>query len=116
MKSAFADEAEALEHLKQMYPQLPETVIRAALEYCEKNPTSLPEGYETMDISKPPKPKEAKEVVIEGAVEIFDDPNDPRLKVIKHKEGATILTAEEAEELQAKIAQALEEQENTLSQ
>ena len=114
MKAAFADEAEAIEHLKQVYPQLPETVIRAALEFCEKNPTRLPEGYESVDITKPPKPKEAKEIVIEGAVKIFDDPDDPRLKVIKHKEGATILTAEEAKDLEAKIAQALKDQENSL--
>jgi hypothetical protein len=115
MKSVFADETDAVEHMKKVYPQLPETIIRAALEFCEKNPDSLPDGHETMDISKPPKPKETKEIVIEGAVEIFEDPNDPRLRVIKHKEGATILTAEEAKDLEAKIAQALQEQENSIS-
>ena len=115
MKSVCADQADAVEHLKKMYPQLPETVIRSAIEFCKKNPDILPDGHETIDISKPPKPKEPKEVIIEGAVEIFEDPTDPRLRVIKHKEGATILTAEEATELEAKIAQALQEQENSLS-
>ena len=57
MKSVFADQADAVEHLKKIYPQLPETVIRSAIEFCKKNPDILPDGHETIDISKHQSPR-----------------------------------------------------------
>ena len=94
---------------QEKYPHLPESAIRATIEFCLENPDSYPEGWEKMDLSRPYAPKEEKEITIEGAVEIFDNPDDPRLKIIHHKEGATILTAEEAERLQDLVAKALED-------
>lgn len=94
---------------QEKYPHLPESAIRSTIEFCLENPDKYPDGWESMDLSRPVKPKEDKEITIEGAVEIFDNPDDPRLKIIKHKEGATILTAEEAQELQDLVSKALEE-------
>ena len=101
---------DAVAYFKELYPVLPESVIKDVAEFCLQNPKRFPDGYEKIDISKPPLPKKEKEVIIEGAVEIYDNPDDPNLKVIKHREGCSILTKEEADELQEKIDKALAEQ------
>jgi len=109
-KNQFKDLDEATEYFKEVYEGLPPEVIRTVIEYCVRNPNKMPPEAEKIDITKEPTVKKEKEVVIEGAVEIFDDPNDPSLKVLKHKEGSTLLSAEEAEELQAKINEELAKQ------
>jgi hypothetical protein len=101
---------QATEYFKEIYGVLPENVIKDVIEYCLKNPKKFPDGHEKIDLSKVPLPKKEIEHIIEGAVEIYDNPDDPRLKVIKHKEGTSLLTKEEADELQEKINQALEKQ------
>ena len=109
-QNKFKDLDEATEYFKEIYKVLPESVIKDVIEFCLKNPDRFPEGHEKIDISKPPLPKKEVEKEIIGAVEIYDDPNDPNLSVIKHKDGASLLSREEADELQAKIDKALAEQ------
>jgi hypothetical protein len=109
-QNKFKDLDEATEYFKEIYKVLPESVIKDVIEFCIKNPDRFPEGHEKIDISKPPLPKKEIEKEIIGAVEIYDDPNDPNLSVIKHKDGASLLSREEADELQAKIDKALAEQ------
>ena len=101
---------DAISYFKEIYGVLPESVIKDVIEFCIKNPKKFPDGHENIDLSKVPLPKKEIEHTIEGAVEIFDNPHDPRLKIIKHKEGTSLLTKEEADELQEKINKALEEQ------
>ncbi len=101
---------DAAAYFKEIYSVLPESVIKDVIEFCMKNPKKFPDGHEKIDLSKVPLPKKEVEHIIEGAVEIYDNPDDPRLKIIKHKEGTSLLTKEEADELQAKIDKALEEQ------
>lgn len=102
---------DAVEYFSKIYEAVPESVVRDAIEYCIKYPERFPEGYKDINLKKVPKPKQPIERIIEGSVEIFDVPDDPRVKMIKHKEGATLLTADEAIELKAKIDDALEKQE-----
>jgi hypothetical protein len=101
---------QATEYFKEIYGVLPESVIKDVIEFCLKNPKKFPDGHDKIDLSKVPIPKKEIEKIIEGAVEIYDNPDDPRLKIIKHKEGTSLLTKEEAEELQEKITKALEQQ------
>ena len=101
---------DAIAYFKEIYGVLPESVIKDVIEYCVKNPKKFPDQHEKMDISKAPMPKKEIEHIIEGAVEIYDNPEDPRLKIIKHKEGTSLLTKEEADDLQEKINQAIEKQ------
>ena len=110
-KSTFDCLDDAVAYFSDIYKALPESVVRDAIEYCIKHPEKYPEGWKDIDLKKVPKPKRPKETIIDGAVEIFDVPDDPRVKMIKHREGATLLTAEEAIELQAKVNSALEKQE-----
>ena len=110
-KSQFDCMEDAVDYFKEIYKALPPSIIQDAIEYCIKNPDKYPEGYKEINLKKVPKPKQPKEHIIEGAVEIYDSPDDPRIKVIKHKEGATLITAEEAIELKAKIDEALAQQE-----
>ena len=110
-KNSFDCLEDAVEYFEKIYVNLPKVVIRDAIEYCQSNPEKYPEGWKDINLRKIPKPKKPIEKVIEGAVEIFDVPDDPRVKMIKHKEGATLLTAEEAMELQVKINEALAKQE-----
>ena len=109
-KSEFDCIDDAVEYFEKIYEGLPKSIIQDAIEYCVKNPEKYPEGWKDINLKKVPKVKKPIEKVIEGAVEIFDSPDDPRVKVIKHKEGATLLTADEAIELKASIDQALEQQ------
>ena len=109
-RSNFENIDDAIAYFKEIYGVLPESVIKDVIEYCIKNPKKFPEGYDKIDISKVPLPKKEIEKTIEGAVEIYDNPDDPRLKIIKHKEGTSILTKEEADELQEKINIAIEKQ------
>ena len=109
-KNKFESIDDAVTYFKEIYPVLPESVIKDVAEFCLQNPKRFPDGYEKIDISKPPLPKKEREVVIEGAVEIYDSPDDPNLKVIKHKEGCSLLTKEEADDLQEKIDKAIAEQ------
>jgi hypothetical protein len=109
-KSQFDCLEDAVEYFSKIYEAVPESVVRDAIEYCIKYPERFPEGYKDINLKKVPKPKQPVERIIEGSVEIFDVPDDPRVKMIKHKEGATLLTAEEAMELKAKIDDALEKQ------
>lgn len=102
-KNKFADIDEATEYFKEVYEGLPPEVIRTVIEYCLRNPDKLPPDADKIDLRKEPTIKKEKEVVIEGAVEFYEDPNDPSLKVIKHRDGACVLSAEEADELQEKI-------------
>ena len=109
-KNQFRDLDEATEYFKEVYEGLPPEVIKTVIEYCIRNPSKLPPDADKIDLKKEPAVKKEKEVVIDGAVEFFEDPNDPSLKVIKHKVGACVLSAEEAEELQAKINEELAKQ------
>jgi len=109
-KNKFDNMDDAIEYFKEIYGVLPESVIKDVIEFCVKNPNKFPDGHEKIDISKPPLPKKEVEKEIVGAVEFFEDPNDPSLKVIKHKDGACLLSKEEADELQEKINKALAEQ------
>lgn len=109
-KNQFRDIDEATEYFKEVYEGLPPEVIKTVIEYCIRNPDKLPPNADKINLKKEPTIKKEKEVIIEGAVEIFDDPNDPSLKVIKHKDGACVLSAEEAEELQQKINDELAKQ------
>jgi hypothetical protein len=109
-RNNFKDIEEASAYFKEIYSALPESVIKDVIEFCMKNPNRFPDNHKDIDISNPPLPKKETEKIIEGAVEIFDDPNDPNLSIIKHKEGASVLSREEADELQEKINKALEEQ------
>ena len=110
-KSEFDCLDDAVDYFEKIYEGLPKSIIRDAVEYCMKNPDKYPEGWKDINLKKVPKVKKPIEKVIEGAVEIFDSPDDPRVKIIKHKEGATLITAEEAIELQAKINEAIAQQE-----
>jgi hypothetical protein len=103
---------DAVKYFSEIYKAVPPTVIKDAIQYCIKNPEKYPEDWKDIDLKKVPKPKRPKETVIDGAVEIFDSPDDPRIKVIKHRDGATLLTAEEAVELQAKVQEAVQKQES----
>ena len=103
MKTTFKDLDQAVEHFKEIYSVLPECVIKNVIEYCLKNPNKYPKDHEKIDVSKPPLPKKVEEKIIEGAVEIYDNPDDPSLSIIKHSEGASLLSKEEADELQQKI-------------
>ena len=109
--NTFADLSDATKYFAEIYQAVPESVIRDAIEYCLANPQNYPEGWKAMDLKRVPKAKKPVEKVIEGAVEIFDVPDDPRVKMIKHRDGATLLTAQEAIDLQAKISGALAKQE-----
>jgi hypothetical protein len=110
MQNKFKDIEEATEYFKEQYKVLPESVIKDVIEFCLKNPDKYPPDHQKINIDRPPVLKKETETTIEGAVEIYDDPNDPKLSVIKHKDGASILSREEADELQEKINKALEEQ------
>ena len=110
MKNTFDTMDDAVDYFKNIYAGLPETIIKDAIEYCIKHPDKYPEGWKDINLNKIPKVKKPVERVIEGAVEIFDSPDDPRIKIIKHQEGASIISAEEAIELQAKIDEALKKQ------
>lgn len=110
-KSQFDCLDDAVEYFSKIYEAVPESVVRDAIEYCIKYPDKYPEGYKDINLKKVPKPKQPVERIIEGSVEIFDVPDDPRVKMIKHKEGATLLTADEAIELKAKIDDAIQKQE-----
>ena len=103
MKTTFKDLDQAVEHFKEIYSVLPECVIKNVIEYCLKNPNKYPKDHEKIDVSKPPLSKKVEEKIIEGAVEIYDNPDDPSLSIIKHSEGASLLSKEEADELQQKI-------------
>lgn len=109
-KNKFANIEEATKYFMDIYEGLPEMVIQEAIEFCMRNPEKMPDKHEEIDLRKVPRPKKEKEVIIEGAVEIIENPEDPSLKVLKHREGATILTAEEADELQIKIDEAIANQ------
>lgn len=109
-RTKFDSMDDAVAYFKEIYGVLPESVIKDVMEFCLKDPKKLPPGHEKIDLNKPPLPKKEKEIIIDGAVEIFDSPDDPRLKVIKHRDGCSLLTQEEAEELQAKINKAISEQ------
>ena len=109
-RNNFDNIEDACAYFKEVYGVLPESVIKDVIEFCIKNPKKFPDGHEKIDLTKVPIPKKEIEHTIEGAVEIFDNPEDPRLKIIKHKEGTSLLTKEEADELQAKITKALEDQ------
>ena len=109
-KNHFKDLEEATEYFKEVYEGLPPEVIKTVIEYCLRNPDKLPPQADKIDLKKAPVVKKEKEVIIEGAVEFFEDPNDPSIKVIKHKDGACVLSAEEAEELQQKINDELAKQ------
>ena len=109
-KNHFKDLEEATEYFKEVYEGLPPEVIKTVIEYCLRNPDKLPPQADKIDLKKAPVVKKEKEVIIEGAVEFFEDPNDPSIKVIKHKDGACVLSAEEAEELQEKINEELAKQ------
>jgi hypothetical protein len=109
-KNQFKDLDEATEYFKEVYEGLPPEVIKTVIEYCVRNPDKLPPNADKIDLKKEPTVKKEKEVIIEGAVELFEDPNDPSIKVIKHRDGACLLSAEEAEELQAKINEELAKQ------
>ena len=111
MTTTFPDIDEAVKYYAKIYENLPPSIVRDAINYCISNPEKMPDDWEKIDLKKVPPKKKDKEIVIEGAVEIFDSPDDPRIKVIKHRDGATLLTADEAVELQAKINEALAEQE-----
>jgi hypothetical protein len=106
-KSTFESIDAATEHYKEIYEGLPEQVIKDVIEFCMKNPDRYPEDYENINVKKVPRPKKPIEKTIDGAVEIYDSPEDPNVKVLKHKEGATLLSAEEAAELQVKINEAI---------
>ena len=93
-----------------MYSVLPEEVLRNVIEYCIKNPDKYPPNYEKIDLSKPPEPKKEKVIEIDDAVKVYNDLSDPEIKAIKHKDGACLLTDEEASELQEKILEALKDQ------
>lgn len=110
-KNEFASMDDAVAYFEDIYKGLPPSIIQTAIEYCMKNPDKYPENYQDIDLKKVPKMKKEKEIVIEGAVEIYDSPDDPRVKVIKHRDGATLLSAEEALELQTKVNEALAHQE-----
>lgn len=109
-KNHFKDLEEATEYFKEVYEGLPPEVIKTVIEYCLRNPDKLPPQADKIDLKKAPVVKKEKEVIIEGAVEFFEDPNDPSIKVIKHRDGACVLSAEEAEELQQKINDELAKQ------
>jgi len=109
-RNNFKDIDEAAAYFKDIYGVLPESVIKDVIEFCLKNPNRFPDNHTAIDISNPPLPKAEKEKIIEGAVEIYDSPDDPNLSIIKHKDGASLLSKEEADELQEKINKALEEQ------
>ena len=109
-KNRFDSIDDAASYFKNVYEGLPEQVIKDVIEFCMKNPDRFPNGCESINIKKVPLPKKPVEKTIEGAVEIVDNPEDPSMKILKHKEGATLLTAEEADELQLKINEALEKQ------
>ena len=109
-KNHFKDLEEATEYFKEVYEGLPPEVIKTVIEYCLRNPDKLPPQADKIDLKKAPVVKKEKEVIIEGAVEFFEDPNDPSIKVIKHRDGACVLSAEEAEELQEKINEELAKQ------
>jgi len=102
-KNKFDNIDDASEYFKSVYEGLPPEVIRTVIEYCIRNPDKLPPQADKIDLRKEPKVKKEKEVIIEGAVEFYEDPNDPSLKIIKHRDGACVLSVEEADELQAKI-------------
>jgi hypothetical protein len=109
-KNQFRDIDEAAEYFKEVYEGLPPEVIRTVIEYCLRNPDKLPPNSDKINLKKEPVVKKEKEVIIEGAVEFFEDPNDPSLKIIKHKDGACVLSAEEADILQEKINDELAKQ------
>jgi len=109
-KNHFHDLDEATEYFKEVYEGLPPEVIKTVIEYCLRNPDKLPPQADKIDLKKAPVVKKEKEVIIEGAVEIFENPEDPSLKVIKHRDGACVLSAEEADELQQKINEELAKQ------
>ena len=102
-KNKFSDIEEATEYFKEVYEGLPPEVIKTVIEYCLRNPDKLPPDADKIDLRKQPKVNKEKEVIIEGAVEFFENPEDPSLKIIKHRDGACVLSAEEADELQEKI-------------
>jgi len=109
-KSKFDSMEDAVAYFEGIYKGLPPSIIQDAIEYCIKNPDKYPDGYKEINLKKIPRVKKPVEKIIEGAVEIYDSPDDPRIKILKHKEGATLLTAEEAIELKASIDRALEQQ------
>lgn len=109
-KTKFDSIDSASAYFKGIYEGLPEQVIKDVIEYCMKNPDQYPEDYKNINIKKIPKVKKPVEKIIEGAVEIFDSPDDPNVKVLKHRDGATLLSAEEADELQIKINDAISKQ------
>ena len=109
-RTKFNSMEEATDYYKEIYEGLPEQVIKDVIEFCMKNPDKYPDDYKNINIKKVPRVKKPIERTIEGAVEIIENPEDPSLKIIKHKEGATLLSAEEAEELQAKINEAIAKQ------
>ena len=109
-RTKFDSIEEATEYYKEIYEGLPEQVIKDVIEFCMRNPDKYPDDYKSINVRKVPRVKKPIERTIEGAVELFDSPDDPNVKVLKHKEGATLLSAEEAEELQAKINEAIAKQ------
>ena len=109
-KKTFDSLPEAIKYFENIYKGLPPNVIESAIEYCLKNPDIMPEDFESIDLKKIPKPKLPKEIVHEGKVEIFDDPNDPRLKQYEYRDPVSLLEEDEAIELQAKINTELEKQ------
>jgi hypothetical protein len=108
-KNRFDTLEDATNYFKEVYEGLPDDVIKNVIEYCIKNPNKMPPDHEKIDVTVPPTVKQPKEVIIEGAVEIHDV-DDPNVKLIKHAEGACLLSKEEAEELQEKINDALAKQ------
>lgn len=109
-RTEFKDLDDAIEYFKEIYPVLPEEVLKNVIEYCVANPDKYPPEHDKIDLSKPPLPKKEKIIEIDDAVKIYNDLNDPEIKVIKHRDGACLLSEEEAKELQDKIAEALAKQ------
>ena len=95
---------------------MPQQVIETLIDYTLRNPDKMPPNHSSIDITKEPTIKEPKEVIIEGAVEIYDSPDDPRLSIIKHKEGISLVDKEEADILQEKINDALKLQKEETEQ
>ena len=109
-RTKFENMEDAISYFKEMYPVLPEEVLKNTIEFCIAHPDKMPDDFEKIDLLKPPLPKKEKTINIDDAVKFYENPEDPSIKIIKHRDGACILSAEEAEELQKQINEALEKQ------
>jgi hypothetical protein len=106
-RTSFANREDAIKYFSEIFEGLPPQVIETLIDYTIRNPDKMPPNHSSIDITKEPTIKEPKEVIIEGAVEIYDSPDDPRLSIIKHREGISLVDKEEADILQEKINDAL---------